>query len=70
MADKKHIRTLAVIMMAVMLSACSSMDAPHDPQFPRHTLFDQIPNNEGGALTVCGGHLHPDQRLPHQSGRC
>ena len=70
MADKKHIRTLAVIMMAVMLSACSSMDAPHDPQFPRHTLFDQTPNNEGGALTVCAGHLHPDKRLPHQSGRC
>ena len=70
MADKNYIRTLAVLVMAVMLSACSSMDAPHDPQFPRHTLFDQIPNNEGGALTVCAGHLHPDQRLPHQSGRC
>ena len=70
MADKNYIRTLAVIMMAVMLSACSSMDAPHDPQFPRHTLFDQTPNNEGGALSVCAGHLHPDQRLPHQSGRC
>ena len=70
MADKNYIRTLAVLVVAAMLSACSSMDAPHDPQFPRQTLMDQIPNNEGAALSVCAGHLHPDKRLPHQSGRC
>ena len=70
MEDKKHIRTLAVLVVAAVLSACSSMDAPHDPQFPRHTLFDQIPNNEHGALSVCAGHIDPAQRLPHQSGRC
>ena len=70
MEDKKHIRTLAVMMAALMLSACSSMDAPHDPAFPRQTLMDQIPNSEGAALRVCAGHLHPDRRLPHQTGRC
>lgn len=70
MADKNYIRTLAVLVTAAVLSACSSMDRPWDPQFPRQTLFDQIPNNEGGALSVCAGHLPPDKRLPHQSGRC
>jgi hypothetical protein len=70
MEDKNSIRTLAAMMAALMLSACSSMDAPHDPAFPRQTLMDQTPNNEQGALRVCAGHLHPDRRLPHQSGRC
>jgi uncharacterized lipoprotein YajG len=70
MEDKNSIRTLAVMMAALMLSACSSMDAPHDPAFPRQTLMDQTPNNEQGALSVCAGHLAPEQRQPHQSGRC
>jgi cytochrome c556 len=70
MEDKKPIRTLAAMMAALMLSACSSMDAPHDPQFPRQTLMDQTPNNEQGALSVCAGHIDPAKRQPHQSGRC
>jgi uncharacterized lipoprotein YajG len=70
MEDKNSIRTLAAMMAALMLSACSSMDAPHDPAFPRQTLMDQTPNNEQGALSVCAGHIDPDRRLPHQSGRC
>jgi hypothetical protein len=70
MEDKKHIRTLAVLVVTAVLSACSSMDAPHDPAFPRQTLMDQTPNSEGAALRVCAGHLPPEQRQPHQSGRC
>ena len=45
MADKNYIRTLAVLVVAAVLSACSSMDRPWDPQFPKQTLMDQIPNN-------------------------
>ena len=63
-------RITAVVLMAAMLAACSSMDAPHDPKFPRHTLMDQIPNSERGALSVCAGHIDPALRLAHQSGRC
>ena len=74
MADKKHIRTLGIVLVCAMLGACGTingpLDTPYDPDFPRQTLFDQIPNNEGSRSTVCAGHLPPEQRQPHQTGRC
>ena len=74
METKKHIRTLGTLVVCAMLGACSSvygpMDRPYDPDFPKETLFDQIPNNEGDALTRCAGHIDPSKRQPHQTGRC
>ena len=74
MEHKKHIRTLGLAVVLVMLGACSSvhgpMDRPYDPDFPKETLFDQIPNNEGDALNRCAGHIDPSKRQPHQTGRC
>ena len=70
MEDK--IRSWAVVVLAVLaLQGCvGRMDTVYDPDFPRETLFDQIPNNTGGALEVCAGHLPESQRKPHQTGRC
>jgi hypothetical protein len=73
MEDKKHKRTLGMLVVCAMLGACSihgPMDTPYDPDFPKETLFDQIPNNEGDALARCAGHLPPSERQPHQTGRC
>ena len=71
MADKKHIRTVGVLLLAVFMSACSTLDRPYDPNFAQgETLFDQIPNWDGEALSRCAGHLPPEQRQPHQTGRC
>ena len=71
MADKKHIRTVAMVLFSLFISACGTLDAPYDPDFSKgETLFDQIPNNEGEALNRCAGHLPPEQRQPHQTGRC
>ena len=73
MEDK--IRSWAVILaVGCMLGACAypyDRDRPYDPNFDRgESLFDQIPNNEGEALNRCAGHLPPEQRQPHQTGRC
>ena len=70
MEDK--IRSWAVVLVSILiLQGCvGRMDTPYDPDFPRETLFDQIPNNTGGALEVCAGHLPESQRKPHQTGRC
>jgi hypothetical protein len=63
-----------VILLAVVtqFTACSLLgdrrDAPWDPKGSRQ-LMDQIPNNEGAANQICGGHLPPDQR-GHRSPRC
>ena len=71
MADKKHIRTVGALLLAVFMSACSTMDRPYDPNFAQgESLFDQIPNWDGEALHRCAGHLPPEQRQPHQTGRC
>lgn len=73
MEDKKHIRTVVVLLLCSMLGACSiyKMDRPYDPDLSRgETLFDQIPNSEGEALWRCAGHLPPQERKPYQTGRC
>ena len=74
MADKKHIRTVGMAVVIMLLSACSihgPMDRPYDPDFSKgESLFDQIPNNEGEALKRCAGHIPPSERKPWQTGRC
>jgi hypothetical protein len=45
-------------------------DARWDPK-PGHQLFEQIPNEDGGALRRCGGHLPPEQaRREGRTMRC
>ena len=74
MEDKKHIRTVGLVLAILLLQACGihySKDTPYDPNFAAgETLFDQIPNNEGEALNRCAGHIPPSERKPHQTGRC
>jgi hypothetical protein len=64
-----------VILLAVLtqLAACSLLgdrrDAPWDPKAGRGIGMDQIPNNEGAANQICGGHLPPEERRG-RSPRC
>ena len=67
-------RLLKILLVVVALSStgCSLLqhdprDAPWDPKGSR-TLFDQIPNETGGALRRCCGHLRSCEA--HQSPRC
>ena len=64
---------LIALLLATQLAACSLLgdrrDAPWDPKVGRGIAMDQIPNNEGAAMSVCGGHLPPDQRKG-RSPRC
>jgi len=32
--------------------------------------MDQIPNWDGEAEKVCGGHLRPEERKPYHNPRC
>ena len=61
---------LALALLAVNTAGCAThdrRDAAWDPR-PGQTMFDQIPNWEGGAVRVCCGHLRQCQA--HQSPRC
>ena len=64
---------LVAVILVTQLAACSLMgdrrDAPWDPKGGQGIGMDQIPNNEGSANQVCGGHLPPDQRQG-RSPRC
>ena len=66
------LRLIAVVLVT-QLAACSLMgdrrDAPWDPKGGQGIGMDQIPNNEGAANSICGGHLPPDQRQG-RSPRC
>ena len=71
----RHCMRRLVILLAVVtqLAACSMLgdrrDAPWDPKAGQGIGMDQIPNNEGSANAICGGHLPPDQRRG-RSPRC
>jgi hypothetical protein len=61
---------IVLILLSVQLAGCASYDrrdAPWDPK-PGRTMFDQIPNWDGGANRVCCGHLRQCQA--HQTPRC
>jgi hypothetical protein len=66
-------RLVILLVLVTQLAACSLLgdrrDAPWDPKQGRGIGLDQIPNNEGSAGSVCGGHLAPDQRKG-RSPRC
>jgi len=65
--DERIMKLLTVLLLAGTVTGCSNIH-PHEPE--PQTLFQQIPNWDGEAMSVCAGHLPPEQRLPHQSGRC
>ena len=55
------LRLLLLVTLCASLTACAGLakdrrDAPWDPRGSA-TLFDQIPNEDGGANRVCCGHL-------------
>ena len=73
MTTVKTVLMLLVVFAAVVSSTgCSLLqhdrrDAPWDPKGSK-TLFDQIPNETGGALRRCCGHLRSCEA--HQTPRC
>jgi hypothetical protein len=63
---------LTALLLALSSTGCSILqhdrrDAPWDPKGSQ-TMFDQIPNWDGGANQRCCGHLR--QCKAHQSPRC
>lgn len=61
---------ITLLLLVLMLSACSTMDTPWDPDFRAgETLFDQMPNNDNNAAH-CAGHLPQAQRPAGSTGRC
>ena len=63
---------ILLVLLSVQLAGCSLLqqdrrDAPWDPKGSK-TLFDQIPNETGGALRRCCGHLRTCEA--HQTPRC
>ena len=65
-----------VLACELVLAGCSTIrdrrDAAWDPRVERgESLLDQIPNEEGGVLRRCGGHLDPEvARREGRSLRC
>ena len=75
MEDKKHIRTVGIVLCVLLLQGCGihySKDTPYDPNFAQgERLFDQIPNNETNwDSPVCAGDMPASERKAHQTGRC
>jgi hypothetical protein len=67
------LRLAVLLLLVTQLAACSLLgdrrDAPWDPKVGRGIGMDQIPNWEGEANKVCGGHLAPNER-GGRSPRC
>jgi len=64
------LRLLLVTLCCASATGCATWDrrdTAWDPK-PGQTLFDQIPNEDGGANRVCCGHLR--QCKPYQTPRC
>ena len=66
-------RTKIIAMLVLLqLAGCSLLqqdrrDAPWDPKGSK-SIMDQIPNETGGALRRCCGHLRSCEA--HQTPRC
>jgi len=63
---------IMLVLVLLQLAGCSAVnydrrDAPWDPRGSR-SLMDQIPNEDGGALRRCCGHLRSCEA--HQTPRC
>jgi hypothetical protein len=69
------LRTLSAVLLvaSTVLQGCAvrdRRDAAWDPA-PNRALFEQIPNWQGEAGRVCGGHLSPEERQrTGRSARC
>ena len=66
------LRLLLLLVLCASLAACAELardrrDAPWDPR-PGQSMFDQIPNEDGGANRICCGHLRSCK--PYQTPRC
>lgn len=66
------LRLVVLLAVVTQLAACSLLrdrrDAPWDPRHPSG-MIEQIPNWDGEANNVCGGHLPPEERRG-RSPRC
>ncbi len=62
---------IALVAVSMLLfTGCAQQRTPWDPP-PGRALFEQIPNWDGEAARVCGGHLLPDEaRRLGRSSRC
>ena len=67
---------ILLVLLSLQLAGCSTIvqqlsqdrrDAPWDPKGSA-SLMDQIPNEDGGAMKRCCGHLRTCQA--HQTPRC
>lgn len=68
----RMLRVLLLLTLCASAAGCTVLqqdrrDAPWDPK-PGATLFDQIPNEDGGANRVCCGHLR--QCRAYQTPKC
>lgn len=76
MRTKMLLKLLCLTLVIANCTACSTLlqdrrDAPWDPKTGRGIGMDQIPNNQGGALQLCGGHMQPEQAMREgRSMRC
>jgi hypothetical protein len=65
-------KIVIVLVVLLQLQGCSLLrdrrDAAWDPR-DSSRLFEQIPNNEGAANAICGGHL-PELERGSRSPRC
>ena len=62
------------LLLAASSTGCSLFTEPRDAQWdPKHPaqLMDQIPNWEGAAGQICGGHLtEAERQRTGKSPRC
>jgi hypothetical protein len=69
----RTLHSICTVLLAASLAAgCAThdrRDSAWDPVGHR-ALIDQLPNWDGKARKICGGHLPPEQRRPGQTGRC
>ena len=62
-----------VLLCCTLLAGCRTWDRRDAPWDPRsgEALFDQIPNETGGAAKRCGGHMrYEDAVREGRSLRC
>ncbi len=61
---------LIAVSSTLLLQGCAANRTPWDPP-PGRALFEQIPNWDGEAARVCGGHLtEEERRRTGRSARC
>ena len=66
-------KLVCCLLCVLVLGGCRTWDRRDSAWDPPvgSVLFDQIPNETGGAMKHCGGHLPEDQRIREaRSGRC